>query len=147
MLLLQLRSVKDQDLIVIGASQPVRLPSAQLGCSTTDRQSLPPPPLQTSLLSVPSFPTHLLPPCVLPWPFRALCPSNILGYAQKPANKVRQRRARGFVSPAQGKHVVLLRKELMEGVIVKHSRGGDAEIGSAFVSIGELDQCFSDDPS
>lgn len=101
-----------------------------------DSQSLPPPPLTTSFLSLPSFPTQLLPPCVLPWPFRSFCPSNVLGYAQKPANKVRQRRARGFVSPAQGKHVVLLRKELMEGVIVKHARGGDAEIGSAFVSIG-----------
>lgn len=31
-----------------------------------------------------------------------------------------------------------LMKELMEGVIIKPLRGGDAEVGSAFVSIGEL---------
>jgi len=43
-----------------------------------------------------------------------------------------------FASPAQGKDVVLLRKELMEGVMLNPGRGGDAVIGSAFVSIGEL---------
>lgn len=137
MLSLQLRSVMDPDLIVIGASQPVSL-RIVFHNSNADLQSLPPPPLQTSFLSFPGFPTQLLPPCVFPWPFRSLCPSNLFGYAHRPANKVRQRRAKGFVSPAQGKHVVLLRKELIEGVVVKRARGGNAEIGSAFVSIGQL---------
>jgi len=39
--------------------------------------------------------------------------------------------------------VVLLRKELMEGVILKPGRGGDAAIGSVFVSIGESALCQS----
>lgn len=51
---------------------------------------------------------------------------------------MQNRRARGFVSPASGRDVVLLRKELMEGVIVKPSRGGEVEVGYAFVSVGEL---------
>jgi hypothetical protein len=39
-------------------------------------------------------------------------------------------------SPVQGKEVVLLRKDLMEGVILNPGRV-DGAVGSAFVSIGQ----------
>lgn len=104
-------------------------------------QSLPPPPLPSTLLSLPSLPLHLLPPCVLPWPFRPLCPSRLLGYGGSRASrsKIRERRAKGrLASPASGKDVVLMTKELMEGIVVKPGRSiPDAVIGSAFVSIGQ----------
>ena len=62
----------------------------------------------------------------------------MLGYDGWPDSKIRERRARGgFASPVKGKDVVLLRKELMEGVIVNPGRGGDATVGTAFVSIGQ----------
>ncbi|KAK1924178.1 hypothetical protein DB88DRAFT_270075 [Papiliotrema laurentii] len=132
MLSVQLRSAKDPELTVIGASQP----------------SLPPPPRQTSLIPYDLFPVHLLPPCIIPWPFRSLCPSRLLGYGKGPAKRVQNRRARGFVSPASGRDVVLLRKELMEGVIVKPSRGGEVEVGYAFVSVGREDSFAEDsDPA
>jgi hypothetical protein len=39
-------------------------------------------------------------------------------------------------NPVQGKEVVLLRKDLMEGVVIKPGRAESA-VGSAFVSIGQ----------
>lgn len=44
----------------------------------------------------------------------------------------------GFSSPAKGKDVVLLKKELMDGVLLKPARGGDAVVGAVYVSIGKL---------
>jgi hypothetical protein len=44
----------------------------------------------------------------------------------------------GFPSPAKGKDVVLLKKELMDGVLLKPARGGDAVVGAVYVSIGKL---------
>ncbi|ORY34045.1 hypothetical protein BCR39DRAFT_518237 [Naematelia encephala] len=130
MLTLDLRSNRDPEISVLRASQP----------------SLPPPPLPSTLLSLPSIPTSLIPPCVIPWPFRSLCPSRLLGYDGRPNSKIRERRKRGgFASPAHGKDVVLLRKELMEAVLLNPGRGGDAQIGSAFVSIGREDSFGEND--
>ncbi|GMK57219.1 hypothetical protein CspeluHIS016_0400530 [Cutaneotrichosporon spelunceum] len=101
--------------------------------------SLPPAPLKTSLLSVPTIPTWFLPPCVIPWPFRSLCPSRLFGYAGVPDARIKERRRRGsLVSPARGNEVVLLTKELIEGTVINPVRG-DLAIGSAFVSIGRED--------
>jgi len=101
-------------------------------------QSLPPPPLPSSLLYLPSLPISLLPPCVLPWPFRFMCPSRFLGYESKRSSRTRAKgRKASFASPAHGKDVVLLRKELMKGVVVQPGRGGEWTIGSAFVGIGK----------
>jgi hypothetical protein len=44
----------------------------------------------------------------------------------------------GFSSPAKGKDVVLLKKELMEAVLLKPARGGEAVVGAVYVSIGKL---------
>jgi len=44
----------------------------------------------------------------------------------------------GFSSPAKGKDVVLLKKELMDGILLKPARGGDAVVGAVYVSIGKL---------
>lgn len=49
----------------------------------------------------------------------------------------------GFASPAKGKDVVLLKKELMEAVLLKPSRGGDALVGAVFVSIGGSFACLA----
>lgn len=103
--------------------------------TTASAQSLPPPPLEAAMLSFPSFPTYLLPPCIIPWPFRGLCPSRILGYADTPNAKIKERRRRSS-SPANGKEVVLLTKELVDAVVINPGRG-DLTVGSAFVSIGE----------
>jgi hypothetical protein len=90
------------------------------------------------LIQLPSFPTYLLPPCVFPWPFRSFCPSRLLGYDDRSTSKLRQRRKRGgFQSPAKGKEVVLLKKELMEAVLLKPTRGGEAVVGAVYVSIGK----------
>lgn len=103
----------------------------------TDTQSLPPPPLPASILYLPSIPTYLIPPCLIPWPFRSLCPSRLLGYDT--SSRLRDRRNRaGFSSPARGKDVVLLRKQLMEGVIMKPGRSGESQVGAVFVSIGKF---------
>jgi hypothetical protein len=48
-----------------------------------------------------------------------------------------RRRKGGFSSPAKTKDVVLLKKELMEAVLLKPARGGDAVVGAVYVSIGE----------
>jgi hypothetical protein len=40
----------------------------------------------------------------------------------------------GFSSPAKGKDVVLLKKELMEAVLLKPARGGEAVVGAVLVS-------------
>ncbi|ORX36695.1 hypothetical protein BD324DRAFT_461464 [Kockovaella imperatae] len=124
MLTLQLLSARDSDLVVFGAAQP----------------SLPPPPLSVSLFALPSLPTHLLPPCIIPWPFRAFCPSRVLGYADESTRRIRRRRAKGSLGhPVGDKNVVLLRKNLMEGVVVNPGRARDTAVGSAFVSIGRED--------
>lgn len=101
-------------------------------------QSLPPPALPASILVFPTIPLSYLPPCIIPWPFRSFCPSRLLGYGHRTDSKIKERKTKGmFASPAKGKDVVLLTKELMEGVVLTPSRGGEASIGSVFVSIGE----------
>jgi hypothetical protein len=61
-----------------------------------------------------------------------------LGYDDRTTSKLRSRRRRGgFQSPAKGKEVVLLKKELMEAVLLKPARGGEAIVGAVYVSIGE----------
>lgn len=53
-----------------------------------------------------------------------------------PDARIKERRRRGtLVSPARGKEVVLLTKELLEQVTIAPGRG-DTSIGAAFVSIG-----------
>ncbi|WOO85581.1 uncharacterized protein LOC62_07G009082 [Vanrija pseudolonga] len=121
MVTLELRSQRSPPTVILHAAQP----------------SLPPPPLEAAMLSLPSFPTYLLPPCIIPWPFRGLCPSRILGYADTPNAKIKERRRRSS-SPANGKEVVLLTKELVDAVVINPGRG-DLTIGSAFVSIGRED--------
>lgn len=124
MVTLELRSLREPNTTVIRVSQT----------------SLPPPPLPSSVVSIfglANFPTWLLPPCIVPWPFRFLCPSRIFGYAGVPDARIKERRRRGtMMSPARGKEVVLLTKELLEQVTITPARGQFA-IGSAFVSIGE----------
>ncbi|TXT03842.1 hypothetical protein VHUM_04363 [Vanrija humicola] len=122
MVTLELRSQRSPHAVIIHAAQP----------------SLPPPPLETTLLALPSFPTYLLPPCIIPWPFRGLCPSRILGYADTPKAKIKERRRRSS-SPANGKEVVLLTKELVDAIIINSPGRSDLTVGSAFVSIGRED--------
>ncbi|BEI89145.1 uncharacterized protein CcaverHIS019_0205070 [Cutaneotrichosporon cavernicola] len=123
MVTLDLRSLRAPEVSIVHVSQP----------------SLPPPPLKTSLVSLPSIPTWYIPPCVIPWPFRSFCPSRVFGYAGVPDARIKERRRRGsLVSPARGNEVVLLTKELIEGTVINPGRG-DLAIGSAFVSIGRDD--------
>ncbi|WVR06993.1 hypothetical protein IAU60_004031 [Kwoniella sp. DSM 27419] len=123
MLSLQLKSLRDPNTVLVQAAQP----------------SLPPPSLQSALLSIPVLPMTYL-PCVIPWPFRSLCPSRLLGYSSVPNSKIRERRIKGgFSSAGRGKDVVPLKKDLMEGVVLKPSRLPESTIGSAFVSIGRED--------
>jgi hypothetical protein len=139
-----LRSLRNPKVTVIRASQPVCcfLISSYIIFKLTKTQSLPPPALQPSQISLPSFPTYLLPPCVLPWPFRSFCPSRLLGNDGRTTSTLRHRRRKGgFASPAKGKDVVLLKKELMEAVLLKPARGGEAVVGAVYVSIGKL-KCF-----
>ncbi|RSH78164.1 uncharacterized protein EHS24_002623 [Apiotrichum porosum] len=124
MVTLELRSHRSPETVIIRASQP----------------SLPPPPLPPSVVYVPSLPTRLIPPCLLPWPFRGLCPSRLLGYSGVPTAKIKERRRKGtLASPARGNEVVLLTKELVEGATVLPGRG-DHTVGAAFVSIGREDE-------
>ncbi|OCF40340.1 hypothetical protein I317_05842 [Kwoniella heveanensis CBS 569] len=123
MLSLEMRSLQEPGTVLVSAAQP----------------SLPPPPLPAPLLSLPVLPTSYL-PCVLPWPFRSFCPSRLLGYAPAPNSKIRERRLKGgYSSPSRGKDVVPLRKDLMEGVLIKPGRVPEATIGSVFISIGRED--------
>lgn len=134
MVSLELRSVRNPEHIVIRAAQPV---SWRLLLLITDVQSLPPPPLPAGLVSLPPYPASLLPPCIIPWPFRFLCPSRIFGYVSVPNAKIKERRRKGsLMPPARGNEVVLMTKELLEGVVVRPGRG-DGGIGAVFVSIGE----------
>jgi len=137
MLAVELRSFRNPQLTVIGASQPVSCILSKL--ISAHEQSLPPSALPSSLISLPSFPTYLLPPCVLPWPVRSLCPSRLLGYDDRTISTLKHRRRKGgFASPAKGKEVVLLKKELMDAVLLKPARGGEAVVGAVYVSIGML---------
>jgi hypothetical protein len=87
---------------------------------------------------LPTFPSYFMPPCIIPWPLRSLCPGRLLGYSGNPAAKIKERRRKGtLVSPARGNEVVLLTKELLEGVVVYSGRGDS--VGSLFVSIGRED--------
>ncbi|WVQ99334.1 hypothetical protein IAU59_006467 [Kwoniella sp. CBS 9459] len=123
MLSLEMRSLQEPGTVLVSAAQP----------------SLPPPPLPAPLLSLPVLPTSYL-PCVLPWPLRSFCPSRLLGYAPAPNSKIRERRLKGgYSSPSRGKDVVPLKKDLMEGVLIKPGRVPEATIGSAFISIGRED--------
>ena len=129
MLSLDLRSARTPEMVVISAAQPVSSHSP-IG-SNAQRQSLPPPATVASMLSLPSISSFLMPPCIIPWPFRGLCPSRLLGYGEQSSSLARKKR-RG------GNDAVLLSKTLMEGVMVNPSLGGDTVLGSAFVSIGRL---------
>lgn len=98
---------------------------------------MPPPPLATGFVSLPPYPAALLPPCIIPWPFRFLCPSRVFGYAAVPHARIKERRRKGsLMPPARGSEVVLMTKELLEGVVLRPGRG-DAGVGAVFVSIGE----------
>ncbi|KAL7421801.1 hypothetical protein Q5752_003572 [Cryptotrichosporon argae] len=112
MLTLELRSARVPEMIVARAGQP----------------SLAPAPLSSSYLSLPTVRLPS-PPCLVPWPFRSLCPSRLLRRSS------RRRR------PAASKAVVALRKDLVEGVVVRPAAGDD--VGTAFVSVGRED-AFSD---
>lgn len=137
MVTLELRSHRSPETVIIRASQPVG--TFGYPCLLTV-QSLPPPPLPPSVVYVPSLPTRLIPPCLLPWPFRGLCPSRLLGYSGVPTAKIKERRRKGtLASPARGNEVVLLTKELVEGATVSPGRG-DHTVGAAFVSIGREDE-------
>ncbi|ODO08845.1 hypothetical protein L198_00578 [Cryptococcus wingfieldii CBS 7118] len=128
MLSLELRGAADPSLVLFSAAQP----------------SLAPGPLATSLLPLPAFPTHLAPPCVIPWPFRSFCPSRLIGYGDTVDKKTRQRRLKaGFVGSARARNVVSLNKNLMEGVVLKPNGPHGPGVGSAFVSIGRED-AFAD---
>ncbi|KAK4687859.1 hypothetical protein P7C73_g2256, partial [Tremellales sp. Uapishka_1] len=125
MLGLQLRSLRTPDQVILSAAQP----------------SLPPPPLPSTLFSIPSLHVPFV-PCVIPYPFRGLCPSRLFGYSQERTRLKKRAKNSPFASPAKGKDVVLLRTELMEGVILRPGSGGDAVVGAAFVSIGREDSFF-----
>ena len=87
----------------------------------------------------------ILPPCIIPWPFRSFCPSRLLGYERRPDIKIRERRTNSiFASPAQG-NVVPLSKELIQGITPKPTLGGETA-GSVFVSIGESRSRATQDP-
>ncbi|WVW83846.1 hypothetical protein I302_105867 [Kwoniella bestiolae CBS 10118] len=122
MLSLELRALDQPERTLITAAQP----------------SLPPPPIPSTFLSLPALPTSYI-PCILPYPFRSFCPSRILGYSV-PTRKIRERRAKGgFSSRERGKDVVPLKKDLMEGVILRPGKNREMVIGSGFVSIGRED--------
>ncbi|KAK6910161.1 hypothetical protein I203_104193 [Kwoniella mangroviensis CBS 8507] len=122
MLSLELRALDQPDRTLVTAAQP----------------SLPPPPISSTFLSIPTLPTSYI-PCILPYPFRSFCPSRLLGYSV-PTRKIRERRAKGgFSSRERGKDVVPLKKDLMEGVILKPGKNTEMVIGSGFVSIGRED--------
>nr|XP_019010904.1 uncharacterized protein I206_04208 [Kwoniella pini CBS 10737]OCF49685.1 hypothetical protein I206_04208 [Kwoniella pini CBS 10737] len=122
MLSLELRALDQPERVLITAAQP----------------SLPPAPLASPFISLPVLPTSHL-PCIVPYPFRSLCPSRLLGYSV-PSAKIRERRAKGgFSSRERGKDVVPLKKDLMEGVVLKPGRVPGMTIGSGFVSIGRED--------
>lgn len=133
MLSLDLRAAADSAVTVYKASQPVSRPRTDsAGVMLTRRQSLPPPPLTIS--SLPSLIPSL--PCVIPYPFRFLCPSRILGYGSTRYSRHTARRSRS--SPGRSlrlQDVVLMEKDLMEGVVLKPS--GGPHVGSVFVSIGQ----------
>ncbi|WWC89387.1 uncharacterized protein L201_004310 [Kwoniella dendrophila CBS 6074] len=122
MLSLELKALSQPERTLITAAQP----------------SLPPPALAAPFLSIPILPTSYT-PCIIPYPFRSLCPSRLLGYSV-PTAKIRERRAKGgFSSRERGKDVVPLKKDLMEGVIIKPAKNQAMTIGSGFVSIGRED--------
>ncbi|WRT66302.1 uncharacterized protein IL334_003256 [Kwoniella shivajii] len=122
MLSLELRALSNPERVLITAAQP----------------SLPPPSLPSAFLSIPALPTSYI-PCIIPYPFRSFCPSRLLGYAQ-PNAKIRERRAKGgFSSRERGKEIVPLKKDLMEGVVIKPAKTPGLTIGSSFVSIGRED--------
>ncbi|WWC61813.1 uncharacterized protein I303_104398 [Kwoniella dejecticola CBS 10117] len=122
MLSLELRALNQPERVLITAAQP----------------SLPPAPLASPFISLPVLPTSNL-PCIIPYPFRSLCPSRLLGYSV-PTAKIRERRAKGgFSSRERGKDVVPLKKDLMEGVILKPGRLPEMTVGSGYVSIGRED--------
>ncbi|WVN88271.1 uncharacterized protein L203_103473 [Cryptococcus depauperatus CBS 7841] len=124
MLSLELRSLKDPGVVVISAAQPSLVPS----------------PLPLSFLSIPSLLAQFLPPCVIPWPFRSLCPSRLLGSGRKQYQKVQQRRAKaGFMNSPLIRNIVPIKKDLMEGVILKPSQSSGSVVGSAFLSVGRED--------
>nr|XP_031863226.1 uncharacterized protein CI109_001098 [Kwoniella shandongensis]KAA5530298.1 hypothetical protein CI109_001098 [Kwoniella shandongensis] len=125
MLSLELRSLRDPKTVIINAAQP----------------SLPPPPLSSALaFSYIDLPLQYLPPCIIPWPFRSFCPSRLLGYGGKPNSKIRERRIKGgFAGTGNRKDVVPLKKDLMEGVLLRSSHAPESNVGSAFVSIGRED--------
>ncbi|OXG54870.1 hypothetical protein J010_00202 [Cryptococcus neoformans] len=129
MLSLDLMSAKDPQTALMSAAQPTLAPS----------------PLPESFITLPSLSTRFIPPCVLPWPFRSFCPSKIIGYGDPVNQKVLQRRAKaGFSGPASTKDIVPLRKDLMEGVLLKPSRVSESVIGSIFLSIGREDFFMGD---
>ncbi|EIW70677.1 hypothetical protein TREMEDRAFT_73537 [Tremella mesenterica DSM 1558] len=128
MINLELRSEKSPENVVIAASRP----------------SLPPPPTAASLLHLPPLPTHLLPPCVIPWPLRGLCPSRLFGYADPPPSSAVRRL---HSDPASVGAPVPLKKVLMEGVMIRPSLGGETSLGSAYISIGREDHFTEDSKS
>lgn len=104
-----------------------------------------PSPLPESFITLPSLATRFIPPCILPWPFRSFCPSKIIGYGDPVDQKVLQRRAKaGFLELASTKDIVPLRKDLMEGVLLKPSSAPESVIGSIFLSIGREDSFTGD---
>ncbi|WVQ72565.1 hypothetical protein IAR50_002123 [Cryptococcus sp. DSM 104548] len=129
MLSLELRGAVDPSLVLFSAAQP----------------SLAPAPLAPSLLPLPAFPTHLIPPCVIPWPFRSFCPSRLIGYGDTIDKKTYQRRLKaGFIGSARARDVVSLKKDLMEGVVLRPAGPYGPGVGTAFVSIGREDAFAND---
>jgi len=67
-----------------------------------------------------------------------------LGYDDRTLSTLKNRRRKGGSgSTAKGKEVVLLKKELMEAVLLKPARGGEAVVGAVYVSIGKLNLSFT----
>ncbi|EAL23557.1 hypothetical protein CNBA2040 [Cryptococcus deneoformans B-3501A] len=129
MLSLDLMSAKYPQTALMSAAQPTLAPS----------------PLPESFITLPSLATRFIPPCILPWPFRSFCPSKIIGYGDPVDQKVLQRRAKaGFLELASTKDIVPLRKDLMEGVLLKPSSAPESVIGSIFLSIGREDSFTGD---
>jgi hypothetical protein len=133
MLSLELRSQRNPETIVLSAAQPV---STLFYRIVLTYQSLPPAAYSSSLVPIPSLPFDMLPPCLIPWPFRFLCPSRLLGYSGHPDSRIRERRAKGGFSGMAHTRIVPLKKELMDGALMHPSRSGDGVVGSVFVSIG-----------
>ncbi|KAI9639842.1 uncharacterized protein MKK02DRAFT_40169 [Dioszegia hungarica] len=121
MLSLELRSQRNPEIVLISAAQP----------------SLPPPPLLTSF-----FPANPI-PCLIPYPFRFACPSRLLGRVSSGRISSRRRNRKSSTHPSSHQFragdIVLLSKQLMEGVVLVPATGGNGVIGSAFVSIGRED--------